>query len=382
MAKRLRVLHIACLAPPEVGGIGMSALREVEGLRARGHEALLLAPESLTDEVTITRPAFVLAQKPYWRVGNAAGLRLKETLQEGWDVIHLHYPFYGTAEWLLAYPRRTPIIMTFHMDGEMGGWREPIARLHRWIIQPWLLRQVKKIFVSSLDYAASSSISRLVKHQDSRLVELPFGIDRTIFHPGNSERERFGLPVQGTVFLMVGGLDRAHLFKGVPVALQALSWLKNKQTYLALRGDGDLKPAFRQQAKELGISDRVLFLPRCGAKDLPKLYRSADTLLFPSTSRSEAFGLVAVEAQACGIPVIASDLPGVRSVLEHGKTGWLVPPGDAMALSERMQQVVDQVPELLTFQMQGVQRVGERYDQEKHLEHLLEVYQQLCASLS
>lgn len=382
MAKSLKVLHVACLAPPEVGGIGMSALREVEGLRSRGHEALLVAPELIGGEAGIVRPAFVQVLKPVWRVGNAAGLPLGNILMSGWDVIHLHYPFYGTAEFLLALPRSTPVVVTFHMDAVMGGWREPIARLHRWFIQPWLLRQAKKIFVSSLDYVSDSSIQGLIQRQDSRLQELPFGVDLSIFQPGPAERARFGLPEQGTVFLMVGGLDRAHLFKGVPVALRALAALNEPTACLALRGDGDLKPEFEALAKELNISSQVRFLPRCETKDLPRLYRSADALLFPSTSRSEAFGLVAVEAQACGTPVIASDLPGVRSVVVDGKTGWLVPPGDAEVLARRMRDVVNGVPSQLDFSTQGVARVAERYDQEQHLDQLIETYTQVCASRS
>ena len=380
---KLRVLHVACLAPPEVGGIGMSALREVEGLRARGHEALLVAPELIQGEAGVARPAGVRAMPSVWRVGNAAMLSLQEVLKTPWDVVHLHYPFYGTAESLLALPRRTPVVITFHMDGVMGGWREPIARLHRWILQPWLLRQAKKIFVSSLDYADSSSIHRLIKRHDPRIVELPFGIDLKLFQPGPRERAKVGLPEDKTIFLLVGGLDRAHLFKGVPVAIRALAALNNLNAYLAIRGDGDLKPGFEALAKELGVTDQIQFLPRCAVEDLPRLYRSADALLFPSTSRSEAFGLVAVEAQACGIPVIASDLPGVRSVLQPGRTGWLVPPGDVATLASRMRLVLARSPaEREECAKAAVAYMKNRYDQELHLNRLIEGYESVCVSPS
>ncbi|MBP9762286.1 glycosyltransferase family 4 protein [Patescibacteria group bacterium] len=382
MAK-IRVLHVACLAPPEVGGIGMAALREVEGLRARGHEALLVAPELGRMEKETRRPEAVRPLKSVWRLGNAAGLALSKVLKEGWDVVHLHYPFYGTAEWLLALPRSLPIVITFHMDGVMGGWREPIAHVHRWLIQPWLMRQARHIFVSSWDYAAVSSIGRLVSRKDPRLSELPFGIDLALFRPGPAEREKFSLPQDKTIFLMVGGLDRAHLFKGVPVAIRALAALNDANAFLAIRGDGDLKPSFEALAEELGVGDQVRFLPRCQVQELPLIYRSADILLFPSTSRSEAFGLVAVEAQACGTPVIASDLPGVRSVLDPGKTGWLVPSGDVAALSERMKVCLQRSKEEVAEQRsRAVAFVGSRYDQEQHLDQLIETYQQVCGSRS
>lgn len=382
MNKKLRVLHLACVAPPEIGGIGMAALREVDGLRARGYEALLVTPELSTGEKKELRPSSVRAVTPRWRVGNAASLALEPLLEEGWDIVHLHYPFYGTAELLLLLPRSVPIVLTFHMDAEMVGWREHVARFHRWFIQPWLLKRASRIFLTSLDYAAHSSLAPLVRSQDKRLIELPFGIDLTQFKPGVSEREYFGLPNEGTIFLMVGGLDRAHAFKGVPIALQAFATLLSKEAFLAIRGEGDLKETFQELAVTLGIADRVIFLPRCTAEDLPRLYRSVTVLLFPSTSKAEAFGLVAIEAQACGIPVIASALPGVRSVVANGQTGWIVAPSDVVALGSAMQEVVDHPEIVSAYSVRAVERARALYDQEQHLTRLIEAYQTVCASPS
>lgn len=382
MTNPRKMLHLACVAPPEVGGIGTAALREVDALRARGYEAVLAAPERIEGEADVTRPAGVRVMKPRWRVGNAAALPLDALLRESWDVIHVHYPFYGTAEQLLTIPRSVPIVMTFHMDAVMGGWREPIARIHRWIMQPWILRRMARICVSSLDYAADASIAALVQKNDPRVVELPFGIDLSLFTPGPSERSRFDLPEGKTIFLMVGGLDRPHLFKGVPIALRALAQLKDPHVMLALRGDGDLKPSFQELAATLGIADRVRFLPRCDAQDLPRLYRSADALLLPSTSRAEAFGLVAIESQACGTPVIASDLPGVRSVLADGRTGWLVPPGDVDALAKRMKDYHEDLSIREVFSKEAVLRARARYDEKTHTDRLIQLYEEVCASPS
>lgn len=382
MTKPRKMLHLACVAPPEVGGIGTAALREVDALRARGYEAVLAVPERIEGEAGATRPAGVRAMKPQWRVGNAAALPLDALLRESWDVIHLHYPFYGTAEQFVTIPRSVPIVMTFHMDAVMGGWREPIARIHRWILQPWILRRMARICVSSLDYAADASIAALVRKNDPRLVELPFGIDLSLFTPGPSERGRFDLPEGKTIFLMVGGLDRPHLFKGVPIALRALAQLKDPHVMLVLRGDGDLKPSFQALAETLGITDQVRFLPRCDAQDLPRLYRSADVLLLPSTSRAEAFGLVAIESQACGTPVIASDLPGVRSVLADGKTGWLVPPGDVDALAKRMKEYHEDLSMREAFSKEAVLRAHARYDEKTHTDRLIQLYEEVCGSPS
>jgi glycosyltransferase involved in cell wall biosynthesis len=131
-------------------------------------------------------------------------------------------------------------------------------------------------------------------------------------------------------------MDRPHAFKGVGFLLDAWGRLGLAGTKLVLVGQGELRPSYLDRATALGLSKSVVFSGPVEDEDLPRLYTLADLLVLPSLDRSEAFGLVLLEAMASGRPVIASALPGVRSVFEDGKEGFLFPAGDENAFLAKL----------------------------------------------
>ncbi|MBM3205009.1 glycosyltransferase family 4 protein [Candidatus Uhrbacteria bacterium] len=374
----MRVVHLACVAPPEIGGIGTAALREVVGLRARGIDARLIAPETGREADEDDR-SFVTRVHPIVRWGNGAILPPLQKQLKGADVIHLHYPFLGVAERLLSgIQREIPIVMTFHMDPTPKGIKGVLVRAHRMMIQPFLLPHASKIIVSSLDYAQRSSARHFFATHLDRVVELPFGIDTEFFSPGPSHRERFLIPADAPTLLFVGGLDRAHSFKGVEELFRAFAML-DPSTHLIMIGDGDVRTVYESIARESGFESRVHFLGRVDDETVRDAYRSADVFVFPSTSEAEAFGLVAVEAEACGLPVVASSLPGVRTVVRHQETGFLVPPKDVEALAAAIKQLLSDAPMRRTFGERGRALAQERFSWDRHLDGLMEVYREVCA---
>ena len=144
-----------------------------------------------------------------------------------------------------------------------------------------------------------------------------------------------------------------------------------------LVGDGPQRRLFEARAKELGIADRVHFAGRVPQEKLPDAYRSMSVLAFPSTGAAEAFGLVAVEAMACGVPVVASNLPGVRSVVADGVTGLLTPPFDANALADALLRILDNTSLRQGMSRAARERVISRYSWDKHVGGLMEVYEAL-----
>jgi glycosyltransferase involved in cell wall biosynthesis len=224
------------------------------------------------------------------------------------------------------------LVVQYHMDLVGDGWRGAVfAAYQRWVL-PRVLAAADRVVVSSLDYARHGALAPYIKQLGERLVEIPIGVDVERFKQ-NAERKTQN--AEPFTVLFVGGLDRAHVFKGVPVLLDAVARTVGVQLHVV--GDGDLRPVYEQRARELGISDRVEFLGSISDDELPDIYRSADVLVLPSTSRSEAFGVVLLEAMASGIPVITSDLPGVRTVVADGETGFVVSPGNAQSLVQRLQ---------------------------------------------
>jgi glycosyltransferase involved in cell wall biosynthesis len=263
----------------------------------------------------------------------------------GFDLVHLHYPFFGGAEPVIVRKAMRPdqgLVMTYHMDAAADGMKGALFSAHRRLLFPWLVNRVDRILVSSFDYADHSALAELDVRD--RIEEHAFGVDLVRFSPGEdrSLAEQLKIPEKAPKLLFVGGLDTAHAFKGLPQLLGALTDVRNEEWHLVVVGDGNLKETYVAQAMDHGLQSRVTFVGGVPPEDLPRYYRLADVHLFPSTKRSEAFGLVALEAAASGIPTIASDLPGVRTVVEDGATGLLVPPGDRGALTRAILVFLEQ----------------------------------------
>jgi glycosyltransferase involved in cell wall biosynthesis len=148
-------------------------------------------------------------------------------------------------------------------------------------------------------------------------------------------------------------------------------------------GDGDLRPHYEQLTNELGLSERIRFAGRVAGHDLPSVYRAADFLVLPSETRGEAFGVVLLEAMASGRPVIATHLPGVRSVVSDGIDGLLVPPGNHRALSAAIAKLAALSPECRQHMgLAGRRKVEAEYGWERIGDRLEALYREVEAEIA
>lgn len=359
----MRIAQVTPVYPPYRGGIGQVAKEYTERLSAMGHEVEVL--------------------RPTWQFGNA-GLLSPAQLRRlaEFDLVHLHYPFFGAAEQIALYPWRSGgyrrLVLTYHMDARADGLMGSFFNWHRRFIQPLVLRRAKKILVSSLDYASHCCLRPYLRY-GARVVELPFGVDVSRFHPVATPaqtrlRTELNLDIDTPVLLFVGGLDSAHAFKGLSVLLLAMSNIDEPST-LVVVGDGNLRPSFEATAASFGITERVRFVGRVSDADLPAYFRLADVHLFPSTSSAEAFGLVALEASASGIPTIASDFPGVRVVVQDEQTGLLVQPSDAAALARAIRRLLKNPDEREKLGSAARKRAVDEYAWDPLMERLVRLYE-------
>jgi glycosyltransferase involved in cell wall biosynthesis len=268
--------------------------------------------------------------------------------------------------------------MTYHMDNQSRGWQHLIFDAHRRAILPWIVERADKILVSSRDYAETCALNKIPGAKE-KIIILPFGVDLERFHPGRDEafRAALGIARERPLLLFVGGLDRAHYFKGLSVLIEALSKLKDKPWELLVVGAGEMSNLYAAQARLAGLDERVKFFGAISEKEKPRAYRAADLHLFPSLDRSEAFGLVALEAAASGLPCIASDLPGVRSVVLEGETGWLVQPENSAELAAAITASLDDVARRQRFGAAARQRAESEFAWEPLMDRLEEVYCEL-----
>jgi glycosyltransferase involved in cell wall biosynthesis len=163
------------------------------------------------------------------------------------------------------------------------------------------------------------------------------GIDTSLFYPQPPDptlRTRLALPPTAPLLLFVG---RLQPWKGVETAIRALPQIDH--AILLIAGDGEDRPRLSALTYELGLADRVRFLGNVPRQQLPMLYATVD-LLVATSYASETFGIGPVEAQACGLPVVATRFGGFPEVVADGQTGLLVPPRDPEALANAVNSLL------------------------------------------
>lgn len=350
----MRIAQVTPVYPPYRGGMGTIAAEYTRLLTEVG------------EEVTVFSPSHI---RPFFSYGNGAILLPLLWKLRGYDVIHLHYPFFGSDLLVALAARfwRIPLTVTFHMRPKASGWLGLLFRVYTFCFEWIVLGAARTILVSSKDYAESVSLT------STRMREMPFGINTDRFSPGDGSLWRLarGIGRDEIVVLFVGGLDRAHYFKGVEILLESVRTIDVR---VVIVGSGSEKARYEAQAKALGVAERVIFAGSVPFEQLPDVYRAADIHVLPSIDRSEAWGLVTIEAAASGIPSIVSNLPGVRTVIIPGETGLLVFPGDVDSLREAIQKLVHDVPLRKQMGQRARQRAQERYDDRHLLQRLREIY--------
>lgn len=383
----MRIVHVTATYPPYYAGTGNVCYHHAHGLAQRGHAVQVITAATPLPPDFVDPPGVTVRRLPaLLRVGNAPLLRGMLPLP-ACDLVHLHYPFYAGAEAVLwAWLRqRVPYVLTYHQDVLLSGMRDLAVRLHHRLIGGRILHGARRVLATSADYARHSRLAPLLRHHPThppRVGVLPNGVDVQHFAPRTDTaclRLRYGIPPDAPVLLFVGALDRAHYFKGVAVLLQALARLPNPCVHLLVVGSGDLQPAYARRAAELGMAARVSFCGRVPAADLPTYYSLADLLVLPSTTRGEAFGMVLIEALACATPVIASNLPGVRSVVAHGSDGLLVPPANPHALAQAISVLLSNPARRQAMGARGRAKVQQQYAWQVIIPQLEQIYREVLA---
>lgn len=374
--KKVSIAIVTPTFPPYRGGIGKLAELDARQLASLGYDVHVFVP---APRRPIDRPeaSFTVHDlRPWLRFGNAALVPGAAAVPSGFRLVFLHYPFFGGAEpaaLAARFSRGSKLALVYHMDVVGRGLVGTFFRLHRRLLQPLVLRSADRIVVTSFDYLLDSHIGGLFRQPRFRFRELAPSVDTGRFRPDDRPAElmaRYGLTAQDRVVLFVGGLDQAHYFKGVPILLQSLATRELAETKAIIVGDGDLRPELEKQAADLGLAGRAIFAGSVSDDELPGHYRLADVFAFPSIDRSEAFGIAALEALASGLPVVSSDLPGVRTIVRHGETGFRVPPGSVSALVCRLDELLDDDVMRCRFAAAARKMAVEEYDDAIRLKRL------------
>jgi rhamnosyl/mannosyltransferase len=294
--------------------------------------------------------------------------RFLKQADKNFDVLHLHVPNPALCVWLASMKPKLPLVVTYHSDIVKQRFiRKPFR-----IVEDRVLKQVDRIIVATQAYRDSSDILR--KYVD-RTTVVPFGLDLTSYRNPSAKslayaeklRSQYG---DAPLWLCVG---RLVYYKGFEHAVRAL---KHSPGRLMIVGNGPLFTSLQSLATELGVSERVLWRNSLDDDELRGAYLASTALWFPSVVRSEAFGLVQIEAMASGCPVINTDIAGsgVSWVSMDGVSGCTVPIENPMALAEAANRIAMNPAFRARLSAGAIQRAEEIFDIRRMTARTMQVY--------
>lgn len=334
----MKIAQVVNTFPPVHGGMGFVCYEYARELARRGHDVTVLVPRDARAGGGYWTAGFsVHVLDPLLRYGDGVLLPQLAGRLRPFDLVQVHYPFYGGAEYVYAAARRhgVPYVLTYHMDS-YGNRRLQglIIRLYESVLLKPLLRRARRVTGPGRAYLATTKAARFVRWD--RVADMPHaGVDTKRFAPRPRDAglvRQHGLRDRRVV-LFAGNLQP---FKGLHLLIDALAASSRDDIVLLIVGGGYGEERYRRQVAAAGLANRTVFAgPQSRDALLPAYYNLADVLVLPST-HSESYGLVVLEAMASGIPAIVSDLPGPAQLVEDGTDGFVVPVNDPAALRSKI----------------------------------------------
>lgn len=365
----VKVLAVTPYYAPEGGGLERYADEILSRLSKWGHEVHTLTFTTGESGRDIRKGVTVDRYQPTLQAGNAPvhpafPVRVHRRLQrDDPDVVlaHTPVPFPAEAAYLAAARDGTPFVPTFHAGRLRGSspLLDALAALDRWTLQGSMIEGADhRIAVS--EHVKETALEG---HDDVTVV--PPGVDHQRFSPAGERRD--------DRILFVAPLDSSYRWKGLDVLLEALPIIRRRRPHVELQlvGEGDRRAELSQRAAQ---EDLPLILPgRLSESDLVDAYRQATVTVLPSTSDVESFGMVLAEANACGCPVVGSDIGGIPALVRDGENGLLARPGDPNDLADRLLRVIDRPAEARRMGRTGREIVRREYDWDRLAERTQEV---------
>jgi D-inositol-3-phosphate glycosyltransferase len=310
-----------------------------------------------------------------------------------YDLIHSHYWLSGEAALRLRRSWGVPVVHMFHT---LGAMKNSVARSaeetetsRRIAIERRLMHEVDAVVAATTldraqmiwNYGADAE----------RIRVAPCGVDLRRFQPRDrgEARARLGLPAHEELLLCVGRLEP---LKGMDALIRALAVLAEEQPELRGRrrvllvgGDDETRPGdwngeqrrLDTLRRELGVADRVTFMGARPQEQLPDLFAAADVVAVPS--HYESFGMVALEALACGAVVAASNVGGLALTIEDGRSGLLFPPDDHVALADQIRRALAD-PAYAALLRSGARRRASEYAWPSVSRRITAIYDELVAA--
>jgi len=307
-----------------------------------------------------------------------------------YDLIHSHYWMSGVAALALKAAWQVPVVHMFHTLGLM---KQRVARAPSEIEGDYRLQGEKDVLrradrIVAATPAELAQLQWLYQADTRKIVIIPPGVDLSRFYPipGDEAKEVIGVPPCENMLLYVG---RIEPLKGIDILIEALALLQAQNLIVCLVViGGDPESAAKTHSEEnaemerlqamcqqVGLKDLVTFLGKRSQDSLPYYYSAAEAVVVPS--HYESFGMVALEAMACGTPVVASQVGGLAFLVQDGVTGYTVPVDDPQALAARLTNLLQDHELRIRLGAQALE-VAHQYAWEKIAARMIQLYRKVA----
>lgn len=380
----MKIVHV--IGRLNVGGAALSVLELAAGQRRRGHEVLVVAGtipageesmEYVARDLGVPTLHLPVLRRTVSVGGDVAAIRALHRLvrERRPDVLHTHTSKAGTtgrvAALLAGRRRPSAVVHTFHGHVLSGYFGAPKALVYR-LVERGLARATDRIVAVSDEVRDDLVRLRIAPPDKIAVVHYGFDLDSRL-GSGEARDELRRQTGAGPDDFVIGWAGRLSEIKR-PLDLVRTA-AKVDGSILVLAGDGELNEAVRQLAAELGIEHRVRLLGY--VENIGEWYSAFDAFLL--TSANEGAPVVAIEALAAGVPVVATDAGGTRTVVDDNETGFLAAVGDVDALAAHLGRLRDDPALRASLGATGATRMRERFSTERMVDDIEAVYAKILA---
>jgi glycosyltransferase involved in cell wall biosynthesis len=372
----MNILHLYKDYDPIIGGIENHIRMLAEAQARRGHRVTVLVT-SPTSKTSVRRENGVLVIRAS-RLAHVASTPISLSLplivaRLKRDIIHLHFPYPWGELATLAASRIPRVVLTYHSDIVRQGAILPFYRP----FMDRILQRAEAIIATSPPYAESSEVLRRYR---SKVRVVPLGVETQRFARGHPARvhavQGEWSPDREPLVLFVG---RLRYYKGLDILLQAATHMVRGRILIV--GSGPERRRLDQLCERLELEERVHFLGDVSDEELLALRHavreSGGLLVLPATERSEAFGMVLLEALSAGLPLVTTELgTGTSWVNQDGVTGRVVPPGDPIALAATLNELLAR-PHILARMSAAATTRARQFDVEAMVARVEAVYHEV-----
>lgn len=312
---------------PSIGGVEKYFKKIADEYQKLGHQVAVFTcdPNCQTpiNKQTLAYPVIFSKGKKFLKYHLPSAQNISDIKKFNPDIIHVNSPIPYASMIGLKMGKRWPVVSTYHADANP---KIPPLKLAAKLEKTLYKKIFKRLIVTTPFFK-----NRAAKfYPESRINVVPLGLDEVFLNNTKSLSEKC------SSVLFVGALDQNHYYKGVDVLLKTAQSMP-KFSFLIV-GDGDKKNYYENLVKKLNLQN-VKFLGNLEQQQLIETYQNAAILILPSTSSSEGFGLVLLEAMACGTPVITTNCIGSAEEIAANHCGLIIEPNSPEALKQAIQKI-------------------------------------------